>query len=238
MKHRILVRGFTLIELLVVISIIAILLALLLPAIKGAREEARRIDCANNQHQSIMAIGGYAADHLGSIPPFDASGSALNAPFWLDQCYDKPEASPAPVNLAVLVEGGYLAVPDPLYCRSQPQPRHNSPDSYVQPWGSALGAEGTKFIRSGYLYNPHLDGSRQRLYTRIAEMPADLPLVIDLLYDAPRIPHRGTWNVARADGSFRGIPSPSTAAALQSGTYTPILNWTDFETLFEDLLQN
>ena len=231
-QHR-----FTLIELLVVIAIIAILAALLLPSLKRAREAARRIDCVNNQRQCVTAIAGHAADHNGSIPPFDALGSAQNDPWQSDLCYVPPDSSPSPVNLAVLVEGGYLAVPDPLYCRSQLQARHNSPESYIQPWGSVLGAEGTTFIRCGYLYNPHVDGARQRLHTHIAGMPSDLPLVLDLLHDATRIPHGGTWNVARADGSVRGIRSPSTATALQSGAYFPMHNWSHFQTLLGDLLQ-
>jgi len=61
--------GFTLIELLVVIAVVAILLALALPTILGARNQARRVQCVSNLRNIYVLCTQYAADNEGVLPP-------------------------------------------------------------------------------------------------------------------------------------------------------------------------
>lgn len=66
-------RGFTLIELLVVISIIAVLLSLIAPAVQNARRAARRMECSSNMHNVAVAAQSFAATNNGQLPALSSN---------------------------------------------------------------------------------------------------------------------------------------------------------------------
>lgn len=79
-------KGFTLIELLVVIAIIAILAALLLPALASSKAKAKRIECLNNLKQVVLGLRLWANDNDAKFPwqVLPADGGAMGTDNWPD----------------------------------------------------------------------------------------------------------------------------------------------------------
>ena len=99
-------KGFTLIELLVVIAIIALLMAILFPVLRSARERAHRVVCLSNLRQLTLAWIAYADEHDGMIVRGSAFGitkrprgkSVIMVEGWVGKAFCFPESRSAVIE--------------------------------------------------------------------------------------------------------------------------------------------
>ena len=133
-NHRV-SRAFTLIELLVVIAIIAILAAMLLPALSKAKTKAQGIGCMSNTKQITLAWIMYAHDNDDKL---------LDSRAWMGGWFNEPPATPGPdsTNINILKAGGlnsflggnhgvYRCPGDPRRFMSIPVVRSVSMNAYI-----------------------------------------------------------------------------------------------------------
>jgi prepilin-type N-terminal cleavage/methylation domain-containing protein/prepilin-type processing-associated H-X9-DG protein len=110
-------HSFTLIELLVVVAIIAILSALLLPALQNAKLQAKRAACQSNLHQLGIAVTSYAGDFSDWLPTMNTSWPWYPSWAWIyDAFTDATATSFRGQGLVYLYYGGYLKSKNVFYC--------------------------------------------------------------------------------------------------------------------------
>lgn len=126
-------RGFTLIELLVVISIIALLISILLPAMTGARKAANRATCLNTLRQWGVTMFAYGADHKERSAQIDT---------WPMYFYNAGH-----VNLGRYFVQNYATDANMLFCPDAPQD-YRSFEVNRTGWSKA------DFAKQGFWPNP------------------------------------------------------------------------------------
>ena len=209
-------EGFTLIELLVVIAIIAILAAMLLPALAAAKENAMRTSCINNLRQNAIGWNMYSSD-FNAMPPCHWPGytdtESLSDPWRTYEAYrvtpgtstiavgdGAPSGEPSgPWNLGLLFATKQIPAAQVFYCPSGVKIGQEWTYNYysTSTWPSTPTNSGDDKIRAGYNYLPQAVATEESgvIFTsKIAVKATDLNLqksmMVDLVQDIDSIPHK------------------------------------------------
>jgi prepilin-type N-terminal cleavage/methylation domain-containing protein/prepilin-type processing-associated H-X9-DG protein len=176
-------RGFTLVELLVVIGIIALLVALLMPALNAARQQSQLVVCASNLRQTYQSLALYAHDNQGWLPPvqFTNPGPPSVFAYWMNHI-----CPIAPPNNWIRVKN-YLGNPEVLTCPSA-----------VRSWSSGGTLRGTYGMNYRMVF-PNADKPRWHTTDRYNNQYYNLqktrtPQEVYLLGDTSFNPANGIYN--------------------------------------------
>ena len=193
--------GFTIIELLVTISIVALLMSIMMPGLKAARESANRIQCSSNLRQIGLAIYLYAFQNGEHLPEtiFDNEGNAKQSEMMAlttGSMSDSPSSGQWD-GLGLLIGDGsnFLDNAHSLFC-----PCHHGNHDFQQLDANAKSCP-TR-IYSNYHFIGDTDSSNhQPRY--LFNQTSDNPLVVDGMREESDINHLIGTNTLRGDGSVR-----------------------------------
>lgn len=202
-------HGFTLIELLVVVSIITLLISLLLPSLRQARDTAIRVKCISGMRQLVQAAHGYGNDQRGQLPNVDGS--------WLFRVKKDGTVNQF-VGIGLLFRRGYIPVG-----RGSINDLLNCPD-YAPPSASALGS--TYWLQSSHLVQMqnHTTSSQVRA-SRAGKFCTTQPWNASSDPTSTNPPYSSNpvdWT--RADLYLPGYPAPKLGGKYQNAdVFSPIL---------------
>jgi prepilin-type N-terminal cleavage/methylation domain-containing protein/prepilin-type processing-associated H-X9-DG protein len=179
--------GFTLIELLVVIAIIAILAAMLLPALSNAKERALRANCASNLRQNAVGVVMYADENNNFMPLLQFRMANPWYPYEVMRVNAGNSYNEGPYNLGLLWSTKVVPNPKVFYCPSDKKGATDNftYDYYVYnttpwPWGGLANPAngGDNKVRCGYSYFPQFTTTESiTVGTATPSGAYDLPLV-------------------------------------------------------------
>ena len=207
-------NAFTLIELLVVISIIALLVGILLPALGAARRTAKRSLCASNERQNATATIAYATDNRELIPNLNLAGAKQDRVANFTAFYVTGRGGDA-YGLGILYAANYIGTAETFYCPTQESEAftwefYEAYTPYATGNPPLGGGSGGDFFRSGYYFNPnfytgHTDPQKVRalVATNTRDFEDDRVLIVDTIRDKDTYAHEqggGGWNGAFIDG--------------------------------------